>query len=67
METRTIRINIEQEPELHKELEYALVTHSKYQGCYIMQYMEHRNDEYQLVGEYMLREAGEELAGDSDT
>jgi len=24
-----------------------------------MQYMEHRNSEYQLIGEYMLREAGE--------
>jgi hypothetical protein len=60
MKTRIIRINIEQEPELHKELEYALVSHTKYQGCYIMQYMEHRNDEYQMIGEYMLREAGED-------
>jgi len=46
MYTRIIKINIEQEPELQKELGYALVSHTKYQGCYIMQYMEHRNDEY---------------------
>jgi len=57
MKTRSITVNIEQEPELHKALEYALVTHTRYQGCYVMQYMEHRNSEYQLIGEYMLREA----------
>lgn len=55
---RTITINIEQEPELYKELESAMVEHREYDGCYIMQYSEYRNSEYQLIGEYLLCEAG---------
>jgi len=56
MKTRTIKINIEQEPELHAELEHAMLSHTKYQGCYIMQYSERPCSEGQMVGEYLLRE-----------
>jgi hypothetical protein len=58
MNKRVIRVCIEKEPELYKELESAMVEHREYDGCYIMQYSEYRNSEYQLIGEYLLCEAG---------
>jgi hypothetical protein len=60
MKTRVITVNIEKERELYDELMLAMTNHTKYDGCYIMQYMEHRGGEGQMVGEFMLREDKED-------
>jgi len=57
MNKRVIRVSIEKEPELYKELESAMLEHREYDGCYIMQYPEYRNSEYQMIAEFILREA----------
>ena len=54
---RVIRVNIGQEPELYEELFSAMMNHTQYDdGCYVMQYMEHRGENLQMVGEFTLRE-----------
>jgi hypothetical protein len=60
MNERMIRINIAQEQELFERLMYAKQSYTKYEDCYIMQYSEHRGDEGQMIGEFMLRAAEEE-------
>ena len=57
MNERMIRINIEQEQDLFERLMYAKQSYTKYEDCYIMQYSEHRGDEGQMIGEFMLRKA----------
>ena len=55
-----IRVCIEKEPELYEELMSATMNHTQYEGCYVMQYSEYRGDEGQMMGEFMLREAGKD-------
>lgn len=57
MNKRMIRVNIEQEQDLFERLMYAKQSYTKYEDCYIMQYSEHRGDEGQMIGEFMLRAA----------
>jgi hypothetical protein len=57
MNRRIIKVFIEKEPERYEELMSATVTHTQYDGCYIMQYSEYLNSELQMIGEFMLREA----------
>jgi hypothetical protein len=55
METRLIKLNLEKDQELYEEPMSAMMEHRQYNGCYIMQYQEHRGDELQMVGEFLLR------------
>ena len=57
MNRRIIKVFIEKEPERYEELMSATVTHTQYDGCYIMQYSEYLNSELQMIGEFMLRDA----------
>lgn len=56
MNTRTIRVSISKEKALYEELVSAMMSHTEYDGCYVMQYSEHRGGEGQMVAEFMLRE-----------
>jgi hypothetical protein len=57
MNTRTIRVNINKEKALYDELISAGLNNTEYEGCYVMQWSEHRGDNYQMVAEFMLRES----------
>ena len=57
MSNRVIRVIIDTEPELYAELESAMMNHTRYEGCYVMQYSEHRDSELRMVAEFLLREA----------
>ena len=56
MKTRLILVSIEKERELYEALLSATMNHTPYDGCYVMQYAEHRNNEGQMVGEFTMRE-----------
>ena len=58
MNNRVIKVCIEKEPELYEELVSATMNHTQYEGSYVMQYSECRGGEGQMIGEFMLREAG---------
>jgi hypothetical protein len=60
MNTRVIKICIEEEPELYQKLLDATTNHTLYDGCYVMQYSEHRGNEAKMIGEFMLRQAGKD-------
>ncbi len=51
-----IVVNIDKERELYEALLSAAMNHTPYDGCYVMQYSEHRDSEGQMVGEFTLRE-----------
>lgn len=55
MKTRTIRVFIEKEPDLYDELVSAMLGHGEYQGCYIEEYTEFREDG-QNIAKFTLRE-----------
>jgi hypothetical protein len=59
---KSIRIVIEQQPELYDELIEAMMTHSQYQGCYVVQYSETREGG-QTVARFILRESGANQTG----
>jgi len=56
MNTREIRVSMDKEPELYNELYSAMMEHREYDGCYVMQYSEHRDTDG-LIAVFMLREA----------
>jgi len=58
MKTCVILVSIEKERELYEALLSATMNHTEYDGCYIMQYSEHRGDEGHMVGEFTLIEKG---------
>jgi hypothetical protein len=60
MNNRVIRFCIEEQPELYEELISATTNHTLYEGCYVMQYSEHRGSEGQMIGEFTLRQAGKD-------
>lgn len=65
MKTRVIRINIQQERELYETPLSATMNPTEYDGCYVMQYAEHRGEEGQVIGEFTLQEketGGQEAA-----
>jgi hypothetical protein len=57
MKTRTITVNIRQQPELHEALMYAMNSGTDYNGWHVMQYSEFRGREGQMVAEFTLRDA----------
>ena len=57
MKTRTIRVNIRQEPELYEALMNALNSGAAYEGWYVMQYSENVNSQMQTIGTFLLRDA----------
>ncbi|MGB5473085.1 MAG: hypothetical protein WBQ78_06385 [Gammaproteobacteria bacterium] len=56
MKTRVILANIHEERKLYETLLSATMNHTKYDGCYVMQYSEHRDREGQMMAEFLLRE-----------
>jgi hypothetical protein len=42
------------------QLMHATQNHAKHESCYVMQYSEQRDDNGQMVGEFMLRGAGKD-------
>ena len=56
MKPHVIIVKIQKEPELYEALVSAAMNHTPYDGCYVMQYAEHRNNEGQMVGEFTMRE-----------
>jgi hypothetical protein len=60
MSHRVIRVCIGKEPELYEELIAATTNHTLYEGCFIMQYSEHRGYEGEMIGEFTLRQARED-------
>ncbi|MBW1791459.1 MAG: hypothetical protein JRJ14_04200 [Deltaproteobacteria bacterium] len=56
MKERVIRVYKDKEPELYEELVSAVMNHTQYDGCYVMQYMEHPGENLQTVAEFTLRE-----------
>jgi hypothetical protein len=59
MNTREIKVCIEKEPALYNELFSAMVECREYDGCHVLQYSEYCNGEGWMIGEFMLREAGD--------
>jgi hypothetical protein len=57
MKTRLIQVSIKQERELYDTLLSATMDHTEYDGCYVMQYTEHRGKDGQMIAEFMLRDA----------
>ena len=57
MNTRIVTVSIKQERELYDTLLSATMNHIEYDGCYVMQYTEHRGKDGQMVAEFMLRDA----------
>lgn len=55
MSNRTIRIIVEDQPDLYEELTTAMLYHGEYQGCYIEQYTEYPEDG-QTLAKFTLRE-----------
>ena len=51
--TREIRTSLDSE--LYRELESAMLNHTLYEGCYVMQYSEH-NEHEGKVAVFLLRE-----------
>ena len=56
MKTRVITVTIHKERELYEALLSAAMNRTEYDGCYVMQFSEHRNNEGQMVGEFTMRE-----------
>ena len=51
----TIRVIVEQQPDLYEGLTTAMMTRSHYQGCYLEQYSE-THEGGQTIGKFLLRE-----------
>ena len=58
MSIREVKVCIEKEQALYNELYSAMMDHREYDGCYVMQYSEYRSSEGQMMGEFILRDAG---------
>jgi len=46
MNNLTITVHIHKQSELYQELHSSMMNHTQYQGCYVMQYSEHRGEAY---------------------
>jgi hypothetical protein len=57
MKTQVITVSIKKERELYDTLLSATMNHAEYDGCYVMQYTEHRGNDGQMVAVFTLRDA----------
>jgi hypothetical protein len=60
MNTREIRTTLDSE--LYRVLESAMLNHTLYEGCYVMQYSEH-NEHEGKVAVFLLREQSKKEKG----
>ena len=53
---KILRVIVEKQPDLYQELTTAMLTHTRYQGCYVQQYSE-TQEGGQTVVKFTLRES----------